>query len=172
MPISGFCAESAIHWQAERPGTTSRGRFRWQASRAWEYPLADGVNTVAVAAVRDGDVSGIVLDVGEKATLLSYLQLVAPVTVVVSIRDLVEVPVDFQISVTPDTPGVRAAVELELRDVLLQYGEPGGIITKQQMDVAVSNAVGEESHHIESPPFDSVSFADNEIPVMGNLIWT
>lgn len=159
-PPSGGGPGDYVRWSLEVAGFT----------RAWEYPKANGVGTVAVSAVRDGE-DPIVPDAGERATLLAYLQTVAPVTVTVSVNTLVELEVDFEIALTPDTSEVRAAVETELTAMLQREGEPGTSIALSLISEAISAAEGETSHVLVTPSSPIVIGA-LEIPVLGTVTWS
>jgi uncharacterized phage protein gp47/JayE len=75
-----------------------------------------------------------------------------------------------QISVTPDTAAVRAAVEAELYDMLTRDAEPGGKIYVSRINEAISLAEGETNHVLESPTEDITTTA-GEICVLGEIEW-
>lgn len=137
-------------------------------TRAWEFPGIDGAGTVGVAFARDGDVSPIP-DAGELATVLAALVAAAGVTAIPSVITNTATALNVQISnLVPDTPTVRAAIELSLGDLVLREGEPSGSLTPSQISTAISSAAGETSHTLDSPTTDTV-YATNELPTFGTL---
>ena len=149
------------NWALEVPGVT----------RAWEYPQADGPGTVAVAFVRDNDVT-IIPDSSEKAAVQAYVQAKSPPIEEIVIRSLTENVINVSISgLTPDTPEIRTAVENELAEEFLAAAEPGGTMYKSNLDAAISAAKGETSHSLDSPAGDTTS-GGTEIPVLGTVTFT
>lgn len=148
-----------VKWALEVAGVT----------RAWEYPKAMGVGTVAVRFVRDDDVS-LIPDAGEVATVQAHIDARAPVLSTVTVLAPIANPLNFTIAVTPDTAAVRAAVEAELEDLLLRRAEPGGTIFLSQIDEAISLAAGEESHVLTAPSVDVVE-ATGYMTTMGTITW-
>jgi len=147
-----------VRWALEVSGFT----------RAWEFANVDGVGVVSVVAVRDGD-SPINPDAGERATLLAYLETVAPITVGLSVTDVSLVTVDVTLSaLTPNTAAVKAAIEAQIEDLLLREGGPGITIALSQITEAIASATGEQSHVMSSPSADLI-FATDEVPVFGTL---
>jgi uncharacterized phage protein gp47/JayE len=140
-------------------------------TRAWEFPLLEGPNSVSVAFVRDNDGVGaaIVPDSGERAAVLAHLQSVAPVTVDVRVITLTALTVNVQISaLNPDTSPVHTAIEASLTDFLSREGAPGTTLALSRIDAAISEADGEISHVLDSP-VAAVTSATNQIPVFGTL---
>lgn len=140
-------------------------------TRAWEFANRSGPNSVDVAAVRDNDGTGaaIVPDSGERATLLAHLESKAPITVTVNVIALTAVPLDVTLSsLTPDNATVRAAIVESLTDLLEREAAPGVTIPRSRIDAAISDATGETAHVMTVPAGD-VTYADDEIGVMGTL---
>ena len=73
------------------------------------------------------------------------------------------VPVQYQISVTPDTPAVRAAVEAALQALHLRESEMGAALMRTHMAEAISGAAGEFDHELVQP-------AANVVPSAGQLL--
>ena len=152
-----------VSWALEVPGAT----------RAWEYPRQFGPNTVGVSFVRDGDGLGALAlpDATERAEMQSYLNAHVPVTVDAHVNTLVAVPVDVSIGdLTPDTPDIRAAIILQLKDQFSQDAVPGGTIFNSRIDAAISGAEGEQSHTLLEPQFDT-SVGVNEFPILGDVVF-
>ena len=160
-PPSGGGPGDYVRWALEVPGVT----------RAWEFANLEGPNSVSVAFVRDGDGSGsaIVPDSGERATVLAHLQTRAPITVTVYVITLTAVPLDVTLSsLDPDNADVRAAIEEELTDLLEREAEPGGTLALSKINEAISAAAGEEDHATSIPAAD-ITYATDEIGIMGTL---
>jgi uncharacterized phage protein gp47/JayE len=77
---------------------------------------------------------------------------------------------NYTISVTPDTAPVRAAVEAELKDLLLRSAEPGAIIPRSQIEVAIGTAEGVTDFVLTAPAGDVVH-ATGHMAVHGAITW-
>lgn len=145
-------------WALEVPGVT----------RAWEFPLLEGPNSVSVAFARDGDLSP-VPDSGERAAVLAYIQTKAPVTVTVRVVTLVAAPMNIiLVALSPNTSGIGDAIIESVGALILREAAPGSTLQLSRIDEAVSEAVGEISH-IMSYPFSAVSYTTAQLPVMGTV---
>lgn len=143
-------------------------------TRAWVYENENGLGTVVVRFVLDGEVdifpgAGVVSDVQDA------LDAERPVTAEVTAEAPTQLDVDFTITVTPDTTAVRAAVEAELEDLLVREAEPGdgagrGTILLSKMLGAISVAAGVEDFSLTSPAADVVP-ATGELAVLGTITW-
>lgn len=147
-------------WALEVPGVT----------RAWEFPLLEGTNSVSVAFARDQDVTPIP-DSGERATVLAYLQTKAPVTAVVKVITLSPLPVNLVFAtLSPNTVAVHDAISASVTDLLQREGEPGGTIPLSRLEDAINSAVGEISHTLSSPVAPIV-VPTNQLPVLGSVTY-
>lgn len=158
-PPHGGSDSDYVRWAKEVAGVT----------RVWVSPLELGLGTVVVRFVRDGD-ADIIPDAAEVAAVQDYIDERRPVTADVSVAAPVAVPLDFTISVVPDTAVVRAAVEANLEDLLTREAEPGGEILLSHIREAISVAAG-ESDHVLSDPVADVQANTGEIFVMGTVTW-
>lgn len=159
-PPHGGNAADYVAWAKEVAGVT----------RAWCYPLEGGAGTVTVRFVRDNDAS-LIPDAGEVTAVQNYIDAVRPVTAVVTVAAPTSVPLDFTISVTPDTSTVRAAVTAELEDLLYRTAQPGGTILLSQIEVAVGTAFGVTDFTITAPAAD-VTHTTGQIATMGTVTWS
>jgi len=157
-PMGGASADY-VAWALEVAGV----------SRAWVYPLEDGPGTVVVRFVRDNDAS-MIPDSGEVATVQAYIDERRPVTAQVQVLAPTAVPLDMQITLTPNTAAVRAAVQAELADVFIREAKPGGTILLSHLREAISVAAGETNNVLVSPIAD-VTHAPGEMPVLGDITW-
>lgn len=146
-------------WALEVPGVT----------RAWVYPLELGIGTVVVRFVRDNDVS-LIPDAGEIAAVQAYIDERRPVTAQVTVAAPTAVPLNFSIDLTPDTAPVRAAVEAELRDLILREAIPGGTILLSHIREAISIAAGEQNYVMSAPAADVTNTVGN-ITTFGAITW-
>ncbi len=159
-PPLGGSATDFERWALEVSGVT----------RAWVYPENEGLGTVGISFVRDGDVS-IFPSVGEVADVQAYIDERRPVTIDATVFSPTPFVVDFEISITPSTAAVKAAVQSELEDLIARAGEPGGTILLSQIREAVSLAAGETDNEVIDPVADVVAGA-GELPVMGTITWS
>lgn len=145
-------------WAKEVPGVT----------RAWEFRLLEGPNSVSVAFARDGDVSP-VPDSGARAAVLAYLVARAPITSTVYVITLVAAPLDLTFTaLDPNTAGVGTAISESVAALLLREGAPGTTLPLSHVDEAVSDATGEISHTM-SVPSAAMVYLTNQLPVIGTV---
>jgi len=159
QPPHGGASYDYIAWALEVPGVT----------RAWVYPAELGLGTVTVRFVRDDDASPIP-DAGEVTAVQDYIDSVRPVTADVTVVAPIAVPLNFSIDLTPDTAAIRAAVEAELRDLLLRESEPGATILLSHIREAISLASG-ENDHVLAAPTANVTHAVGEMATFGTITW-
>lgn len=158
-PPHGGATHDYINWALEVPGVT----------RAWVYPGELGVNTVTVRFVRDDDAS-IIPDAGEVAAVYDYINALRPVTVTLTVVAPIAVPLNFTISVTPNSLAVKEAVELELRDLLKREASPAGTIYLSHIREAISIAAGESNYTMTAPIADVTNTVGN-ITTFGAITW-
>ena len=72
-------------------------------------------------------------------------------------------------SLTPNTLAVRAAIELELKDLLKREAVPGGKILLTHIRAAISRATGEEDYRTNLA--DDFVCASGELATLGVLTW-
>lgn len=159
QPPHGGAEYDYINWALQYPGVT----------RAWVYPNALGLGTVTVRFVRDND-PDIIPDSTEVEALQAYLDDLRPVTAGLTVVAPVAVPLDFEISVVPNSAEVRAAVESELRDLLKRESEPGGTILLSHIREAISISLGERDHQLTQPVAD-VTHGVGQMAVFGTIEW-
>lgn len=154
-------------WALEVPGVT----------RVFVFGAADfqGPGTVGVTFAADDDPAGPVPPPALVADVLARItdptrRDSAPVTAAVTVFAAVETPVDLTIELVPDTADVRAAVEANLRDLILRDAIPGGTLLLSRVREAISTASGEEDS-IVTVPAANLTFAIGELPVLGTITW-
>lgn len=141
-----------------------------EVTRAWVYPGWAGVGTVGVAFVLDGRADPIPT-AGDVAAVRIYLSERAPVTADLVVFAPTPDPVNFTISgLIPGDQATKAAVEAELRDLLIREGEPGGTTLLSHIREAISQAAG-EIDHVPLLPNANVESAPGHLPVLGAVTW-
>jgi uncharacterized phage protein gp47/JayE len=164
QPPQGGAAHDYVAWALEVAGVT----------RAWCYPIENGAGTVVVRFMMDDAyVDGIPL-AGDVTEVQNYIDARRPVGLALNGFTAVApvaVPLDFTISVAPDTQAVRDAVEAELADMIRRDAEPGGTIRLSRIHEAISLADGETDHVLTAPAAD-VPHTTNQIATMGTVTWS
>lgn len=139
-------------------------------TRVWvESDFATNPGELTVYFVLDG-FANIFPSAGQLLIVSNILEPVRPVTAKITVAHLVQQPIDFTISVEPDTAEVRAAVIAELKSLLTREAVPGGTIKASRISEAISKATGETSHTITVPSADIVSSAGN-LAYQRNFTW-
>lgn len=138
-------------------------------TRAWVAPLELGAGTVTVRFVRGNDAS-IIPDAAEVAAVQAYIDTLRPATAEVYVVAPVADVTNFTITLTPSTVAVKAAVEAELRDLLLREAAPGVTLLLSHIREAISLAAG-ETDHVLSVPAANITPAIGRIPVFGAITW-
>lgn len=159
-PPQGGDADDYVKWALEVPGVT----------RAWISPLEQGLGTVTIRFVRDGD-GDIIPSSPEIAAVFNHIELLRPVTAEIFVVAPTNVPIDFSIQIAPNTAAVQAAVTAELADLIRRTGEPDGTVLFSQMNEAVSISAGETDHVITSP-IGNYDLGPGEIATLGAIIFS
>ena len=155
----GGAANDYERWALEVPGVT----------RAWVYPNRDGLGTVGVAFVMD-EREDIIPAAGDLTDVADHIEPLRPVTADVTVFALTPVPLDPEITLTPDTAEVRAAVAAELADLLAREAAPDTTLLLSHIREAISIAAGETDHVLVSP-VANVDADEEEIIVLGDIDW-
>ena len=159
-PPHGGAEADYITWALECTGVT----------RAYAEGGRFGAGTVGVTFLMDDTEGGPIPTSGDVARVQAYIDERRPVTADVTVYALTPVDLDFTIQLTPDTTTVRAAVEAELRDLILREAEPEGTLLVSHIREAISIAAGEADHTITRPTVDATAGA-GRIFVMGEIDW-
>lgn len=163
QPPQGGAKHDYIRWAKEVPGVT----------RAWCFPLENGAGTVVTRFMMDNAYTDGIPQTADVSAVQAYIDDRRPVGLAVNGFTAVApvaVPLDFTLTVTPDTAAIRSAVEAELADLILRDAEPGGVIRISRINEAISLAAGETDHVLGSPSAD-VTHTANQIAVMGTVTW-
>lgn len=159
QPPMGGAKSDYVAWALQVSGVT----------RAWSLPNWLGAGTVGVLFVRDDD-SSIIPDAGEVAAVQTYIDTVRPVTASVTVMAPVGDTLNFSIQLTPSSTAIRAAVEAEIRDMLLRDAYPGCTIYLSRINEAISIATGETDHVLASPSANQV-YSTTHMPIFGAITW-
>lgn len=144
--------------------------------KAWAWQFTNGIGSIAVYFLFEGrshriptvaDVAAVQAHIDAKRLIrVDDLVAVAPVAapVVITISDLV-----------PDTPLLRAAIEISLAAMFLERARPGVlnapfVLERSWVSEAISTAAGEDSHTLVSPAA-SLTFTGGQIPVLGGVAY-
>lgn len=159
-PPQGGSAEDYESWALEVGGIT----------RAWVVPKINGPGTVGVFVV-DDNADPITPSPAKIAEVLAYLEPPdgkAPVTDDVTVGAPELLAIDIEITLSPNTAAVQAAVIDSLEEFFARrdLGKFEPKVHLSQLSEAISLADGEVWHEITSPAV-SPDVGEYEIPVLG-----
>jgi uncharacterized phage protein gp47/JayE len=184
-PPHGGAKHDYEQWMYEVSGVT----------RAWCYPLERGLGTVvcrfmmddvrAVGAPGDPQGNNGIPTNGDCQVVWEYIDPRRPVTADLGPPESLEPPpggwgygyifAPYPIAepvtiggLDPDTPETRAAIDVELRDMLRHETEPGATVYMTQYIMAIGNAPGVRRFRLVAPAVD-VACQTGEIVVLGPL---
>lgn len=156
----GGAAHDYVAWAKEVPGVT----------RAWSKPHLNGLGTMGLFFVRDGDENPIPGPTAV-AAVQAYIDGLRPVTVKdFTVYAPVAQPVNFVIALEPDSTAGRAAVTAQLQDLFRRESEPGVTIPLTHFAEAISLAAGEFDHDLITPSAN-VTASAGYMPTMGTVSW-
>jgi uncharacterized phage protein gp47/JayE len=163
-PPQGGANVDYVQWAMGVPGVT----------RAWCYALEMGMGTVTVRFMMDNlraDEEGFPrqTDVNNVAAALDKERPVAvkDMFVVAPIRHRVNVQIDRLI---PDTPTVRAAINLSLQVMIRDRAIPGQPIYAAWKNYAIMSAPGVSSYTLTNA-LDDYMPSPGHMPVLGNIVY-
>jgi uncharacterized phage protein gp47/JayE len=161
--------------QAKELGGSDDDFYNWTleiagVTRAWVYSLRFGAGTVGITFVMDDNASGPIPSQEDVDTVQAYLDGLRPTCCRPTVFAPTAAPLDFEISLTPDTDAVREAVEAELADLILRECEPESTLLISHIREAISLATGETDHTLASP-VANVTAGSGEIITMGSVTW-
>ena len=151
-------------WALAVPGCT----------RAFVYPLEMGIGTVTVRVMFDdlrADNDGFPL-VQDLAAVEGYIDTVRPVAVkdfwvLAPLKQRIEAYIN---DLKPDTPEVRAAIEVSLREMLLVYAKPGQTIYAAWKYQAIFNTPDVVSFAMPTS-LDDVMETPGHMAVLGDIVF-
>lgn len=155
----GGSADDYETWALEVPGVT----------RAWCRRNFLGPGTVGLFMMRDDDANPIP-DAAQLAEVKAYIEPLRPVTGELYVLAPVQVPVVYQLRLTPDTSAARAAVSVQLQDLHNREAGLGDKLLISHIRESISSATGETDHELVSPTAD-VPAASNQLLTFGGCLW-
>lgn len=143
-------------------------------TRAWVYPNENGLGTVVVRFVKDGE-ADIFPTAGDVTLVQAALDAERPITAEVTALAPTKLEVDFTIHLVPDNGDTRAAVTAELTDLLRRVAEPGdgagrGTVLLSAIRTAIGTAEGVTDYVLTVPAADVVPGV-GALPVLGVIAW-
>lgn len=141
-------------------------------TRTFVYPKEDGLGTVRVRFMMDDKYSDGIPQAADVTAVKDYIDTVKPAQVDLFVSAPIAQPMNPDISITPDTPEVRTAVEASLQDLLIREAEGGKTIPISKIRQAVSNAVGESDNTVNSPAADVTVPSNAEIVTLGTVTFS
>jgi len=149
-------------WALAVPGVT----------RAFVYPLEMGAGTVTVRFMMDDTYSNGIPLSGDVTAVANYIEPIRPVTASVVVVAPVAVPLNFTIAgLSPSNVTVKAAIDAELKDLIVRSAVPGGTLFISHIREAISRAAGEVDHSLTTPSANVTNTTGN-ISTMGTITWT
>ncbi|AJP73173.1 baseplate J/gp47 family protein [Sphingomonas hengshuiensis] len=158
-PVRGGAASDYRYWATEVPEVT----------RAWVYENWDGLGTVKLLFVCDGR-ADIIPGSGDIAAVEAWIAPRRPVCADVTVAAPIADAIAFDITLTPATDAVKAAVEAALRDLIAREAEPGGTLLISHIREAISTAAG-ETDHVLNTPSANVTAAAGHMSTFGSVSW-
>ncbi|SAF46759.1 baseplate J/gp47 family protein [Enterobacter kobei] len=140
-------------------------------SRAWVFRNYQGAGTVGVMIATDSDT-----DPRPPQSLIDEAyNYIAPLSPVAGARLYVFgptlKPIDFNITLYPDSTDTRNSVMSEVKAFLKRDGSPEGTLYLSRINEAISVAAG-ESHHVLISPAADIKLGDKELPTANTFTWT
>ena len=137
------------------------------ACNTWYYksmvsPGEFGLGTVVIRFVRDNDLN-LLPDQNEIDIAREALEANRPITADLFVLAPVAKPIDFTVSVNPNTQSVKDAVVDQLKDLIAAEAEPGSTLPLSHIRAAISAAAGEYDYLLMSPTADIVADSDELI---------
>lgn len=161
QPPHGGADFDYVTWALEVAGVT----------RAWVYPLELGLGTVTVRFMMDDAYADGIPLAADVTAVQNYIDALRPVTADLTVAAPVTAPMNFTISgLSPGTAEVKAAIEQELKDLLMREAVPAGTILISHIREAISIASGEADHALTSPVAD-VTHTSGQIATFGAITW-
>lgn len=163
QPMGGSPADYA-RWALEVPGIT----------RAWGVRNPGGPTTAGVIIMADANASPGLPTSGQRDAVYAYIRdpLRGPPD---ELFVIIPTPVVINVSLTisPDTPALRADVTAALQDLFFREAVPGSSIPHSHLVEAIATVLGEYNHQVISPTITSGAFfttaAYNQLLVLGSV---
>ncbi len=165
-PVVGGNKADYVTWAKEFPGVT----------RAWSYPVAMGDGTVSVRFMMDDKYADGIPTGADATALYDFIEALRPAGMSgLYVVAPVAAPLNPTIAISPNTTTVQAAIEAQIKDLLLDEIQPedgagSGKLLISHLRESISTATGEFDHNTVSPSAD-VTPAAGEIITLGTITW-
>lgn len=140
-----------------------------QITRAWVFPLYSGAGTVRVYVANDAYEGATLASAADVVATQTYLDQVKPVTATATAVAPTATPVDYTLSVVPNTDENRAAVEAALAELYYREAVPEGSISLNKSRVAIGSAGIDDFTMTE--PTSAATAAAGAILTRGTITW-
>lgn len=155
----GGAASDYETWALEVPGVT----------RAWCRGGEGSMGIVRLFIMRDDDTQPIPA-AEQLAEVQAYIEPLRPVTAELHVLAPEQVPVTYELRLSPDTSAVRAAVEAQLRDLHNREAGLGDTLLQSHIREAISSATGEYDHQLIAPAGNVVP-TEHQLLTFGGCVW-
>lgn len=159
QPPMGGSKTDYVTWALKVPGVT----------RVWVYAGWQGLGTVGLTFVKDGQAS-IIPGGADVTAVQAAIDLVRPVTAAVTVFAPTAVPLNLTIHLNPDSTALRSAVQAQLAALISREAVPGGTLYLSHIRQVVANAVGNGDSVISAPAAD-VTVAAGQMTTLGAITW-
>lgn len=150
QPPRGGAKHDYEFWAKEVPGVT----------RAWCYPLGNGVGTISLTFVTDNapeDTGGPFPTLEMVQRVQEHIDALRPASVKeFEVFAPSPLPVTVRLKISPDSATVRESITTELHDFMVRVARPDTVIPLSHFNEAISLAPGEEDHKLVEPVADIV----------------
>jgi len=163
-PPQGGAVADYVTWAKEVANVT----------RAWAYSQRFGDGSVGLFFMMDDKYSdGIPLS-ADITAVEDYINAESrrPVTADLVVQAPTAQTQAFDITISPDTPTIRANVEAEIKDMLQREIEVGGSLLVSKVREAVSIAAGENDNTVNTPSADVAATSTNHIIIFDSITFS
>lgn len=137
-------------------------------TRSWVIPGWTGAGSVGLGFVFDGR-PDIIPTSDDLTATAAYIAPLRPVTATVVPFAPIADPIEFTLTISPDTPALRTAVEASLADMIVRDGTAeGGEILLTHMEDAIGETAGVNDFSLTSPTAN-VTTAPGYLPTFGGV---
>lgn len=176
-----FRARFALHLQRPPEGGADHDYVAWAlevtgVTRVWVYRHENGLGTVVVRFVRDGDGAGsaILPSAGEVTAVQTKLDAERPVTAEVTAAAPSALTVNYTLTgLTPNNATTQAAVTASLAELHETYAEAGDGAGRGTLLISkIRNAIGDAdgvTDYVLSSPSANVVPALGQLPILGTV---
>ncbi|OYX12220.1 MAG: hypothetical protein B7Z15_10295 [Rhizobiales bacterium 32-66-8] len=141
--------------------------------KAWAHQFTNGIGSIAVYVLFNGRTDNI----PEPADVAAVQAHIDAKRLIRVDDGVVVAPIPAPLAITladlgPDTPEIRAAIEMNLRAMLFARARPGlvsapFVLSRSWISQAISDAAGEDSHSLLVPATETITYVGGQIPVLG-----